>query len=142
MCLAMSMRREAAGGVAVTMVLRGALWIGVFLAVTLSPLVFAVIGMAGAGRGFWTEFSAALGFVGLSLLGLEFGLVHGCARLPPHSGPMRLSSLARFYDPATPSMCGTRCTRSWQSLWSSPRWRTPTSSASNSIRRGKKPCGW
>jgi hypothetical protein len=35
-------------------------------------LVFAAIGVAGVGRGFATEFSVALGFVGLTLMGLEF----------------------------------------------------------------------
>jgi len=88
--------------------------------------VFAVIGMTAAGRGFWTEFSAALGFVGLSLLGVEFALV---ARVRSVAAPFGTDALvqchrqiglvglglvvvhvaisadvrlvARFYDPAT-----------------------------------------
>ena len=76
------------------LVVRGALWIGVFLGVTLAPLVFAVIGVSGPGRGFWTEFSAALGFIGLSLMGLEFALV---ARFRSVAAPFGSDSLVQFH---------------------------------------------
>ncbi len=76
------------------LVVRGALWIGVFLGVTLAPLVFAVIGVSGPGRGFWTEFSAALGFIALSLMGLEFALV---ARFRAVAAPFGSDSLVQFH---------------------------------------------
>jgi hypothetical protein len=43
----------------------------VYLAVTIAPLVLAWSGME-PGRGFLINFSVALGFVGLSLMGLQF----------------------------------------------------------------------
>src|SRR5919202_4807363 len=43
----------------------------VYLAVTIAPLVLACSGME-PGRGFLINFSVALGFVGLSLMGLQF----------------------------------------------------------------------
>ncbi|MBV8346480.1 MAG: hypothetical protein JOZ49_02780, partial [Mycolicibacterium sp.] len=49
---------------------------------------------AGAGRGFWTEFSAALGFVGLSLLGVEFALV---ARVRSVAAPFGTDALVQFH---------------------------------------------
>jgi len=59
----------------VSFLVKGALWIAVFAAVAIAPLVFAAIGVAETDRGFATEFSTALGFVGLTLMGLEFALV-------------------------------------------------------------------
>ncbi len=77
-----------------TLVYRGALWIGVFLGVTIGPLVFAVIGVSGPGRGFATEFSAALGFIGLSLIGLEFAIV---ARFRAVTEPFGSDALVQFH---------------------------------------------
>ena len=50
---------------------RGASRVLVYLAVTIAPLVLAWSGME-PGRGFLIDFSVALGFVGLSLMGLQF----------------------------------------------------------------------
>lgn len=77
-----------------SLVVRGALWIGLFLGVTIAPLVFAVIGAPGPGRGFATEFSAALGFVGLALMGLEFALV---ARFRAVAAPFGTDALVQFH---------------------------------------------
>ena len=60
------MMRQVAGGI---------LWVGLFVGICVAPLVFALIGTARAGQGFWTDFSVALGFVGLALLGIQFALV-------------------------------------------------------------------
>lgn len=76
------------------MVVRGALWIGLFLGVAVVPLVFAVIGAPVPGRGFATEFSAALGFVGLALMGLEFALV---ARFRAVAAPFGTDALVQFH---------------------------------------------
>lgn len=54
--------------------LRSAFWIGVYLAVSMAPLFAMLIGPTPPGRGFWREFSVALGFVGLSVMGLQFFL--------------------------------------------------------------------
>ena len=50
---------------------RGAFWGLLYLALLILPLVFAALGPFPAGRGSWREFSVALGFVGLSMRGLE-----------------------------------------------------------------------
>lgn len=77
-----------------SLILRGALWIGVFIGVATAPLVFAVVGVSGPGRGFGTEFSAALGFVGLALMGLEFVLV---ARIRVIAEPFGTDALVQFH---------------------------------------------
>jgi predicted ferric reductase len=51
--------------------LRAAFWIGVFLIVVLGPLVLLIFDHPPA-REFWREFAVALGFAGLSLMGLQF----------------------------------------------------------------------
>ena len=50
---------------------RGAFLVLVYLTVAIAPLVLAWSGME-PGRGFMLDFSVALGFVGLSLMGLQF----------------------------------------------------------------------
>nr|WP_255525576.1 ferric reductase-like transmembrane domain-containing protein [Mycolicibacterium sp. BK634] len=65
-----------------------------YVAVVVVPLVFAVIGVADEGRGFWREFAVALGFVGLSMLGLQFVLV---ARLQTVAAPFGEDALVHFH---------------------------------------------
>src|SRR3954447_21625600 len=57
-----------------TLAVRAVFWVIAYLGAVLSPLVFAVIGASQPDHGFWTDFSVALGFVGLAMMGLE------CAR--------------------------------------------------------------
>jgi predicted ferric reductase len=75
-------------------VVEGSGWIGLFVGVAVAPLVFAVIGVQGPGRGFVTEFSVALGFVGLALMGLQFALV---ARFRGVAAPFGTDALAQFH---------------------------------------------
>nr|WP_255497226.1 ferric reductase-like transmembrane domain-containing protein [Mycolicibacterium sp. BK556] len=65
-----------------------------YVAVVVVPLVFAVIGVADEGRGFWRESAVALGFVGLSMLGLQFVLV---ARLQTVAAPFGEDALVHFH---------------------------------------------
>lgn len=58
-----------------TLVARAVVWIGVYLAVCVAPLVLALLGDRPPGRDLVTEISVGLGFVGLSLMGLQFLLV-------------------------------------------------------------------
>lgn len=58
-----------------TPVVRGISWIAMFIGICVAPLVFALVSTDQPGQGFWTDFSVALGFVGLSLMGIEFALV-------------------------------------------------------------------
>jgi predicted ferric reductase len=47
-------------------------WIAIYLFMILAPLVLILVGPRPAGREFWREFAVALGFIGLSLMGLQF----------------------------------------------------------------------
>jgi 3-phenylpropionate/trans-cinnamate dioxygenase ferredoxin reductase subunit len=47
-------------------------WIGAYLFVTTLPLFILLIYPPLGGRGFWTEFSVALGFIGLAMMALQF----------------------------------------------------------------------
>ncbi len=49
-------------------------WIITFLFFTTLPLLVILINPAPTGRGFWISFSAALGFIGLALMALQFAL--------------------------------------------------------------------
>src|SRR3984893_8539267 len=54
--------------------LRGAVWILVYLLFILAPLFALLAGSHPPARGFWTELSVALGYSGLAMMGLQFGL--------------------------------------------------------------------
>src|ERR1700729_4104006 len=54
--------------------LRGAAWILVYLLFILAPLFALLAGSHPPTRDFWTEFSVALGYSGLAMMGLQFGL--------------------------------------------------------------------
>src|SRR4051812_2635034 len=74
--------------------LRGPAWFGAYLAVVVVPLIFAVIGVVDDDRGFWREFTVALGFVGLSMMGLQFVLV---ARVKVVAAPFGEDALVHFH---------------------------------------------
>ncbi|HME23275.1 MAG TPA: ferric reductase-like transmembrane domain-containing protein [Acetobacteraceae bacterium] len=53
---------------------RGTGWIIVYLFFILAPLFALLTAPLPPARDFWTEFSAALGYAGLAMMGLQFGL--------------------------------------------------------------------
>jgi predicted ferric reductase len=53
---------------------RGAIWVILYLLFVLGPLFALLVGPLPPARDFWTEFSVALGYVGLAMMGLQFGL--------------------------------------------------------------------
>src|SRR5918994_5632319 len=65
----------------------------VYLAVTIAPLVLAWSGME-PGRGFLINFSVALGFVGLSLMGLQFVIA---ARFQAVAAPFGIDVLLQYH---------------------------------------------
>jgi predicted ferric reductase len=77
-----------------TLAVRAVFWVMAYLGAVLSPLVFAVIGAGQPDHGFWTDFSVALGFVGLAMMGLEFALV---ARFRPLAAPFGQDALLQFH---------------------------------------------
>jgi predicted ferric reductase len=78
----------------VTLAVRAVFWVMAYLGVVVAPLVFAAIGASEPDHGFWTNFSVALGFVGLAMMGLEFALV---ARFKPVASPFGQDALLQFH---------------------------------------------
>ncbi|ANI31749.1 oxidoreductase [Yersinia entomophaga] len=54
--------------------IRSTLWILTYLFFILAPLFAMLLGTMPPARDFWTEFSVALGYAGLAMMGLQFGL--------------------------------------------------------------------
>jgi predicted ferric reductase len=76
-----------------SLAIRGVFWVGVYIAVVAGPLVFALVD-APEGRDFWTEFSVALGFIGLSMMGMQFVLV---ARFRSVAAPFGEDAVVQFH---------------------------------------------
>lgn len=53
---------------------RSTVWIAVYLFFILAPLLALLTGTLPPARDFWTELSIALGYAGLAIMGLQFGL--------------------------------------------------------------------
>jgi predicted ferric reductase len=53
---------------------RGTVWVIVYLFFILAPLFALLAGPLPLTRDFWTEFSVAIGYSGLAMMGLQFGL--------------------------------------------------------------------
>jgi predicted ferric reductase len=76
------------------LVTRAVVWVLAYLGVVVAPLVFAVIGSSQPDHAFWTNFSVALGFTGLAMMGLEFALV---ARFNALAAPFGQDALLQFH---------------------------------------------
>jgi predicted ferric reductase len=63
-----------------------AFWIGIYLLITLLPLLILLFYAPTEGRGFWTEFSVALGFIGLAMMALQFALTARINRIEASYG--------------------------------------------------------
>ncbi|MBE9167215.1 ferric reductase-like transmembrane domain-containing protein [Pleurocapsales cyanobacterium LEGE 06147] len=63
-----------------------AFWIGVYLFITLLPLLVLLLYAPPEGRTFWTEFSVALGFIGLAMIALQFALTARINRIEASYG--------------------------------------------------------
>jgi predicted ferric reductase len=73
---------------------QGAFWISVYLLLTLAPLFVMLIGPRPPGRSFWTEFSVAIGFVGLAIMGMQFLLT---ARFRGITAPYGMDIVYHFH---------------------------------------------
>jgi predicted ferric reductase len=78
----------------VTLAVRAVFWTIAYLGAVLSPLVFAALGGSSPDHGFWTDFSVALGFTGLAMMGFEFVLV---ARFRVVAAPFGQDALLQFH---------------------------------------------
>ena len=74
--------------------IQGAFWIGVYLLLTLTPLFLLLIGPTPPGRSFWTEFSIAIGFAGMAIMGMQFLIT---ARFRHTSAPYGMDIMYHFH---------------------------------------------
>lgn len=75
-------------------VLSGLVWVVLYLFFCLAPLVLALGQNRPPGRPFLVEFSVALGFVGLSILALQFALI---ARFKVVAAPFGIDALLQYH---------------------------------------------
>jgi predicted ferric reductase len=80
----------------VSLPVRGVFWLGLYLAVTTVPLIFASLGPP-TGRGFVTELAIALGFVGLAMMSMQFALI---PRFRAVAAPFGEDAVVQFPGPA------------------------------------------
>src|SRR5262249_12557062 len=93
-CSALGFRGSAGRSAPVTLAVRAVFSVMAYLVVVIAPLVFAAIGASRPYHEFWTNFSVALGFVGLAMMGLEFALV---ARFEAMAAPFGQDALLQFH---------------------------------------------
>jgi predicted ferric reductase len=75
-------------------VLGGAFWLTLYVLLSLTPLLVAFAYGDHPGRKFWTEFSVALGFVALAMIGLQFAVT---ARFRRVAAPYGIDIVLRFH---------------------------------------------
>lgn len=75
-------------------VLSGLVWVVLYLFFCLAPLLLALGQNRPPGRPFLVEFSVALGFVGLSILALQFALI---ARFKAVAAPFGIDALLQYH---------------------------------------------
>ncbi len=69
-------------------------WVSVYLILVLSPLLFLTFGEVPSGSGFWWDFSMALGFSAMAMMGVQFILT---ARFQRASAPFGIDILYYFH---------------------------------------------
>ena len=74
--------------------LLGLFWIGAYLVVVLSPIALMLAPPVPTGRTFWVEVSIALGFVGLTQIGIQFVLI---SRFRPLTSPYGLDVVLKYH---------------------------------------------
>jgi predicted ferric reductase len=72
----------------------GLFWLLLYLAIVLVPVFLMLVPPVPSGRGFWLEFSVALGFVGLTQIGLQFLLI---ARFKRVTAPYGIDIILRYH---------------------------------------------
>ena len=75
-------------------VLSAVFWLSIYLALVFAPLLTLLIGPVPSGSSFWWDFSMALGFGGMALLGLQFLLT---ARFRRASAPFGIDIIYYFH---------------------------------------------
>lgn len=76
------------------MALRAATWIGIYLLLVLAPLLVLLVGPVPPGLEFWWDFSMALGFAGIAMMGVQFAMT---ARFKHVSAPFGIDIIYFFH---------------------------------------------
>ena len=74
--------------------LSAAFWISIYLALVLAPLAVLKLGEVPPGSGFWWDFSMAMGFAGMAMMGVQFLLT---ARFRRASAPFGIDIIYLFH---------------------------------------------
>lgn len=69
-------------------------WVGVYLLLVAAPLLVLLVGPVPPGAGFWWDFSMALGFAGMAMMGVQFALT---ARFRRASAPFGIDIIYYFH---------------------------------------------
>lgn len=72
-------------------------WVGLYAVLALAPLALALVGYDRPARPFWVEFGVGLGFVGLSMMALQFVLT---ARFRGIAAPFGTDAMLQFHRQA------------------------------------------
>ncbi|MGF1633186.1 MAG: oxidoreductase, partial [Phycisphaerae bacterium] len=72
----------------------GFFWITLYLLLVLTPVALMLVAPVPSGRGFWLEFSVALGFIGLTQIALQFILI---ARFKRVTVPYGIDIILRYH---------------------------------------------
>lgn len=74
--------------------LLGVAWLSLYLFVVLAPVALMLVPPVPSGRNFWVEVSVALGFVGLTQIGIQFVLI---ARFKPLTYPFGIDVVLKYH---------------------------------------------
>ncbi len=75
-------------------VISGFFWVSLYLVAVLAPVLLMLVPPVPTGRGFWVELSVALGFVGLTQIGIQFVLI---ARFKQITAPYGLDVILQYH---------------------------------------------
>lgn len=75
-------------------IVRGFIWLGVYLLLVFVPLIVLLVGPTPPGAGFWWEFAIALGFAGTTMMGVQFILT---ARFKRATAPYGIDIIYYFH---------------------------------------------
>lgn len=72
----------------------GFAWLSLYLFVVLAPILLMLVPPVPTGRSFWVEMSVALGFVGLTQIGIQFVLI---GRFKPLTDPYGIDVVLKYH---------------------------------------------
>lgn len=74
--------------------LQSLFWIAIYLGLVLAPVMMLLVGESPSGRGFWVDFSLALGYAAMAMMGVQFMLT---ARFRRASAPFGIDIIYYFH---------------------------------------------